>query len=40
LDDRIILDATLVIAYFKFVNPMVLGLGIKLESEKVKGYKY
>lgn len=38
--DREILDATLVIAYFNFVNRMVLGLGVKLESEGASGYKY
>lgn len=39
LDDRGILDATLVIAYFNFVNRIVLGLGVKLE-ENSGGYKY
>jgi len=37
--DREILDATLVIAYFNFVNRMVLGLGVDLE-ENPGGYKY
>jgi len=40
LDDRAILDATLVIAYFNFVNRLVLGLGVNLESDKGEGYKY
>ncbi len=41
LDDRAILDATLVIAYFNFVNRMVLGLGIELEKEgRDNGYKF
>ncbi len=40
LSDRAILDATLIIAYFNFVNRMVLGLGVHLEEEGGKGYKY
>lgn len=40
LDDRAILDATLVIAYFNFVNRIVLGLGVQLEEDKGEGYKY
>jgi uncharacterized peroxidase-related enzyme len=40
LDDRAILDATLVIAYFNFVNRMVLGLGVELEEDEGKGYNY
>ncbi len=40
LDDRAILDATLVIAYFNFVNRIVLGLGVELEADGGKGYKY
>ncbi|MCP5046334.1 MAG: peroxidase-related enzyme [bacterium] len=39
LSDRSILDATLVIGYFNFVNRIVLGLGVQLE-EKPGGYKY
>ncbi|SNS94068.1 uncharacterized peroxidase-related enzyme [Ekhidna lutea] len=38
-NDREILDATLVIAYFNFVNRIVLGLGVSLE-ENPGGYKY
>ncbi|MEX2603212.1 MAG: peroxidase-related enzyme, partial [Gracilimonas sp.] len=38
--DRAILDATLVISYFNFVNRMVLGLGVETNEEEVKGYKY
>lgn len=38
-DDRAILDATLVVAYFNFVNRMVMGLGVDLE-ENPGGYKY
>lgn len=40
LDDRAILDATLVIAYFNFVNRIVLGLGVESESNESKGYNY
>ncbi len=39
LDDRAILDATLVIAYFNFVNRIILALGVKIE-ENVGGYNY
>jgi uncharacterized peroxidase-related enzyme len=39
-DDRAILDAHLVIAYFNFVNRLVLGLGVALESDQGEGYKY
>jgi uncharacterized peroxidase-related enzyme len=40
LNDRAILDATLIIAYFNFVNRMVLGLKIELEADNGKGYKF
>ena len=40
IEDEAILDANLVIAYFNFVNRMVLGLGVHLESDEGKGYKY
>lgn len=40
LDDRAILDATLVIAYFNFVNRIVLGLGVESELGETKGYNY
>lgn len=39
-DDLAILDATQVIAYFNFVNRMVLGLGVKFTEEETKGYEY
>jgi len=39
LSDRAILDATLVIAYFNFVNRIVLSLGVQLETNS-GGYKY
>ena len=37
--DKEILDATLVICYFNFVNRIVLGLGLEVESD-AGGYKY
>lgn len=40
LDDRAILDATLVVAYFNFVNRIVLALGVQLEEKASEGYKY
>lgn len=38
--DRAILDATQVVAYFNFVNRMVLGLGVSFTEQEMKGYKY
>jgi len=40
LEDRAILDATLVIAYFNFVNRIVMGLGVTLENHQGEGFKY
>lgn len=40
LEDRAILDATLVIAYFNFVNRIVLNLKVELGEEEAKGYEY
>jgi len=40
LCDRTVLDAVQVIAYFNFVNRMVLGLGVTFSEEEIKGYKY
>ena len=40
LEDRVILDAVQVIAYFNFVNRMVLGLGVQFSEDEMKGYKY
>jgi uncharacterized peroxidase-related enzyme len=40
LSDRAILDTTLVISYFNFVNRMVLGLGVETDPEEMKGYHY
>ncbi len=39
-DDRSILDASLVVSYFNFVNRLVLGLGVDLEDDDGGGYKY
>ncbi len=39
-DDRAILDAAMIIAYFNFVNRLVLGLGVPLESDQGEGYIY
>jgi len=40
LEDRAILDAALVTAYFNFVNRLVLGLGVHLEEHQGAGFKY
>ncbi len=40
LDDSAILDATLVVAYFNFVNRIVLALDVPLEANPDKGYRY
>ncbi len=40
LNNRAILDASLVIAYFNFVNRIVLGLGLDVNKEELAGYKY
>ncbi|MFB6258507.1 MAG: peroxidase-related enzyme [Flavobacteriales bacterium] len=40
LSDRAVLDSMMVIAYFNFVNRLVLGLGVELESDEGKGYTY
>lgn len=38
--DRAILDATMIIGYFNFVNRMILGLGVEFTTEEAAGYKY
>ncbi len=38
--DSAILDITLVVSYFNFVNRMVLSLGVELEKDEGKNYKY
>ena len=40
MDDKGILDAVQVIAYFNFVNRMVLALGVEFSDEEAKGYNY
>lgn len=40
ISDAAILDATLVVAYFNFVNRMVLALGVSLEDNRGVGYNY
>jgi uncharacterized peroxidase-related enzyme len=40
MNDRAILDATLVIAYFNFVNRIVLAHELELEADEGKGYEY
>jgi len=40
LDDRAILDATLVVGYFNFVNRLVLSLGVEGNPDEIKGYQY
>ena len=38
LTDRDILDITLVVSYFKFVNRIALGLGVRYSAEELSGY--
>ena len=39
--DQAILDATLIISYFNFVNRLVMGLGVQLEEgDGAGGYEY
>ena len=40
LTDRAILDGTMVVAYFNFVNRIVLGLGLDVNEEEIAGYEY
>lgn len=40
IDEAGILDAVLVVAYFNFVNRIVLSLGVELEENSGKGYEY
>ena len=39
LDDRAILDVTLITAYFNFVNRLALGLGVSFTPEEIGGYR-
>ncbi len=38
LSDRDILDLTLIVAYFNFVNRIALGLGVTYSEDEVGGY--
>ncbi|PCH85802.1 MAG: peroxidase [Flavobacteriales bacterium] len=40
LDDRAIMDAALIIAYFNFTNRTILGLGVGVGLKETEGYKY
>ncbi|MFO7874916.1 MAG: peroxidase-related enzyme [Bacteroidales bacterium] len=40
LGDQGILDATLVVAYFNFVNRIVLSMGLQVEDDGGRGYTY
>lgn len=39
LDDNDILDITMIVGYFNFVNRIALGLGVTYSDEEVTGYK-
>jgi uncharacterized peroxidase-related enzyme len=39
LSDRDILDLSLIVAYFNFVNRIALGLGVAYSAEEMSGYK-
>ena len=39
LDDRDILDLSLITAYFNFVNRLALGLGVAYTAEELRGYR-
>jgi len=39
LCDKDLLDITLIVAYFNFVNRIALGLGVAYNSKELKGYK-
>ena len=39
LSDRDILDLSLVVAYFNFVNRLALGLGVSFSADEISGYK-
>ena len=39
LSDKDILDITLIVAYFNFVNRIALGLGVAFSAEELSGYK-
>lgn len=39
LTDRDILDLTLIVGYFNFVNRIAVGLGVDYDEEELRGYK-
>lgn len=39
LADRDILDLTLIVSYFNFVNRIAMGLGVEFDEEEVAGYR-
>ena len=39
LNDRDILDVSLIVAYFNFVNRLALGLGVSFSAEEMSGYR-
>jgi uncharacterized peroxidase-related enzyme len=39
LSDKDILDLTLIVAYFNFVNRIALGLGVTFSAEELSGYR-
>ena len=39
LSDRDILDLSLIVSYFNFVNRLALGLGVEYSAEEMSGYK-
>jgi uncharacterized peroxidase-related enzyme len=39
LSDKDILDLTLIVAYFNFVNRIALGLGVTFNAEELSGYR-
>ena len=39
LSDADILDLTLIVAYFNFVNRIAMGLGVEFSAEEVRGYR-
>jgi uncharacterized protein YciW len=38
LSDRDILDLTLIVSYFNFVNRIVIGLGVDYSADEMSGY--
>lgn len=40
LDDRDVLDVTLITGYFNFVNRVALGLGVTFSEEEMRGFNY